>query len=69
MGMSNPHFLYADPWLEDQIIGLKADEEEHKNHFLLEPVSYIIIKVLLKTARCIAVHCVVYDTRGHLQSV
>ncbi|XP_072046295.1 scavenger receptor class B member 1-like isoform X2 [Amphiura filiformis] len=37
MGMSNPHFLYADPSLSEQIIGLNPDEEKHKNYFLLEP--------------------------------
>lgn len=38
MGMSNPHFLYGDPWLEEQVIGLKPSEEDHKNYFLLEPL-------------------------------
>ncbi|XP_072034521.1 scavenger receptor class B member 1-like isoform X2 [Amphiura filiformis] len=37
MGLSNPHFLYADPWLSDQIIGLNPDVEKHENYFLLEP--------------------------------
>ena len=39
MGLSNPHLLFADPWLSDQIIGLQPDEEKHKNYFLIEPVS------------------------------
>ncbi len=45
MGMSNPHFLYADPWLSEQIIGLDPDEQKHKNYFLLEPVGSICTQI------------------------
>jgi len=36
--ISYPHFLYADPVYQDQVIGLEPNPEKHETEFLVEPV-------------------------------
>lgn len=39
--MGYPHFYKADPALTNAIDGFHPDEEKHRTHFLIEPVSAV----------------------------
>ncbi|XP_071875306.1 platelet glycoprotein 4 [Bombus fervidus] len=61
--MSLPHFLHADPSLQENIEGINPDPEKHTTKIILEPIIGFPMKVNSKVQINLVMHPVQYNSQ------